>query len=308
MCKNSLDQNCLKKTNNDTFFLLLLLLGSGSVGLLLLVGALLLGLNLGGQEGKDLLINNLLLGLDGLEVDGGVGDTEGSRGHDADGEQELGNKLALLLLHDIVGSDDVVLDALEETHAGLALIVHLTEVEGELTELLGDLGEDDTGGLHLEGVVGGGLLVDGGARGVVLDLTIARRDHNVDTVDLVLGEGALLKVGALALGGVENDLLLAVNDVLLLLVREHALDGLAAVGGSNALDVVGNGGVGVTGADQADSGLGSLVGGHEDISLLALDGVLLRGTDNNGGGGNGTVSVDLGTKLTNRISKSKWFH
>lgn len=282
--------------------LLLLLLSGGSVGLLLLVGALLLGLDLGGQEGKDLLISNLLLGLDGLEVDGGVGDAEGARGHDADGEQELGNKLALLLLHDIVGSDDVVLDALEETHAGLALIVHLAEVEGELTELLGDLGEDNTGSLHLERVVGGGLLVDGGARGVVLDLALTGGDHDVDAVDLVLGEGALLEIGALALGRVEDDLLLAINDVLLLLVRKHALDGLAAVGGSNALNVVGDGGVGVTGTDQADSGLGSLVGGHEDISLLALDGVLLRGTNNNGGGGNSTVSVDLGTELTKRMT------
>jgi len=284
-------------------FVLLLLAGGSSIGLLLLVGALLLGLDLGSQELDNLLILNLLLGLDQLEIDGGVGDAERAGGHDADGEQELGNELTLLLLHDIVGSDDVVLGALEETHAGLALIIHLAQVEGELTELLGDLGENNAGSLHLQAVVGSSLLVDGGAGSVVLDLAVAGRDADVNAVNLVLGEGALLKVLTLALGGVEDDLLLAVNDVLLLLLREHALNGLASVGGSNALNVVGNGGVGVTGTDQTDSSLGSLVGSHEDISLLTLDGVLLGGTNNNGGGSNGTISIDLGTKLTKVLTK-----
>lgn len=277
---------------------LLLLLGGGSISLLLLVSLLVaLGLDLGGQQSEDLLVLDLLLGLDGLKVNRGRGDTKGTGGHDADSEQELSNKLALLLLHDVVGGHDVVLGALQKSHAGLALVLHLAKVEGELTKLLGDLGQDNTGSLHLQAVVDSSLLVDGGARGVVLDLTLTGRDHDINAVDLVLGEGALLKVLALALGGVQDDLLLAVNDVLLLLVRQHALDGLAAVGGGNAANVVGHGGVGVTGADQADGGLGSLVGSHEDIGLLAGDGVLLRGTDNNGGGGNGAITIDLGTEL-----------
>lgn len=59
-----------------------------------------------------------------------------------------------------------MLSALADTRSTLGLVLENTESEGESSGLLGDLGEDGTRGLELEGVGGRGLLVDGGARSV----------------------------------------------------------------------------------------------------------------------------------------------
>ena len=67
--------------------------------------------------------------------------------------------------HDFVWLDEGVCNGLLETQSRSLLVLQNTDVEGEGTRLLLNLGEDGTGSLHLE-LVGDGrvFLVDGGTR------------------------------------------------------------------------------------------------------------------------------------------------
>ena len=80
-------------------------------------------------------------------------------------------------------------------------------------------------------------------------LSLSSRDEHVNGVDLVQLEVVLLVLLPLGLAGVLDDGLLAVDFVLLQLVREHPLDGLALVALADLLDGVRDG-VGLEGNNR----------------------------------------------------------
>ena len=118
-------------------------------------------------------------------------------------------------------------------------------------------------------------------------------DENVDTVDLALLKGGRVVVALELGGGVEEDALLAVGDVLLVLAREHASDGNAVKLLGDLANNVGDVPVLVAGLDGAHGSLGGLVGGLDDIG----SGALVLGTEDDGLGVGDGVAVNLDTEL-----------
>lgn len=258
-----------------------------------------LSLLLGELEGlsknlEELLVLNLLVRLDDSEVGGGgSGELDVTVLGDTDGGEELGNNLAVLLVVDVVRDDETVVLALGKTHSALGGVLENSDGEGEGTGLLLELRVGSSRSLHLQLVSEVSLLVDGGSGLGGLDLTGTGGDKDVKTVDLIGLKGEGLKVLSLALGGVEDDLLLAIENVLVLLVGEHALSGGAAVGLANLGNVSGHVPVLVTRLDGSDGDLSCLPGGSDNVSDLAGDG---SAANDKGLGDNTAVAVDLGTK------------
>lgn len=92
-------------------------------------------------------------------------------------------------------------------------------------------------------------------------------------------------------------LLLAINNVLLLLVGQHTLDSLDTESIGDLTNGLGDIHVLVTGLDQSNSGFKSSVSSLEGISNSTSHGLLSRSTDNNSGSDGSAVTIDLSTKL-----------
>ena len=146
-------------------------------------------------------------------------------------------------LHDIVRLHQTVLDGLLQAHPRALLVLEHTDVEGECAGLLLHVGEHGTRGLHLELIRHVRIaLVDGrtrvlnarlgvetkekrgrsgsrsnGCAGIEYLAVFTRRNQNIDAPDLTLIEGSGLKLAFLRLARVQDDALLAVNDILGLL-------------------------------------------------------------------------------------------
>ena len=153
-----------------------------------------------------------------------------------------------LHLHDIVRLDQAVLDGLLQSHSCTLLILEHANIEGERASLLLHVGEHGTRGLHLELIRHVRIaLVDGrasilnarlcvetkerrgrsgsrsnGCAGIEYLAVFARRNQDIDAPDLTLIEGCSLKLAFLRLAWVQDDALLAVNNILGLLAGEHA--------------------------------------------------------------------------------------
>lgn len=97
--------------------------------------------------------------------------------------------------------------------------------------------------------------------------------------------------------GVGNNLLLAINHILVHQVALHALDGTAFKVLDDSLELFRNLEVGRAGLHDTDSELGSGVCGLDHISGPASDGGGRRRADDNSLGGNSGVAVDVGTDL-----------
>lgn len=76
---------------------------------------------------------------------------------------------------DLVSLEETVLNTLGDTESSTLLVFHDTKGEGELAGLCRNLRESRSGGLHLEEVGGGSLLVDGDSRRVGLGLRESQR-------------------------------------------------------------------------------------------------------------------------------------
>ncbi|KAI3482100.1 hypothetical protein L1887_55231 [Cichorium endivia] len=250
----------------------------GSGGLVLLLGLA----NGGGEEGLDLVVGDLLCGLEVVLVGpgGGRGEADGALGVDGDGEEDLGGDgLLVRVLEHVEGGEEAVLPALLDADPRATHVLEALEVEGEGGGLLLDLGEHLSGGLELEQVGVVGLAVDGSLAVIRAGLAVGRGgDRDVDTVDLVLLE--LDRVGPRAGLGVEDDLLLCVDLVLGKLVGLHALDGLALELLDGSLDL-----------------LAHLGGSLDGIGSTTLDRVGSIGTNHEGLGADGGETVDVGTEL-----------
>lgn len=261
------------------------------MNLLLLLGSLIRG----SKELDDFLILDFLIRLDLNSIETGVGGHDVTVLGDKKGGHILSDNGVVTFVHDVVREDGLVLGGFDNTHAGLALILKITEREGERAGLGLDLGEDGAGSGHLELVTDTSLLVDGGTCLQGTDLTLTGGDEDINGIHLVLGKLNALEITQVKIGGVQDDLLLAIGLILELVVGQHTLNGLDVVSFSNLVNSLGDLHVLVTGTDHTDSGLKGGTGGLDDIGLGASDGTI--GTNNNGSGNSGTVTIDLSTQL-----------
>ena len=151
-----------------------------------------------------------LFGLDEVQVEGESGDLVGPVRHEEDGELELGDVLALLFVEDLEGLDQLVRHALHHAHLRLRLVLARAQRERHRTVLLAHLKEFQRVGwswvgtfklsgkrqsthraeelarvFHLEHVGLVRLLEDGDLDVLLLALSLAGGDENVDREDLV---------------------------------------------------------------------------------------------------------------------------
>jgi hypothetical protein len=273
----------------------------------------LLGLLVEGQ-GKDvekLLVLDLLVRLDLLEVNlrGATEHGEAVLG-DGNGGEESADGLGIGRANDLVLADNATTDALDDTNLAGALVVKLTQREGESAELLLDLAESGAGAGALEAVGGLGPPVKGGAVGEGLDLAVTSADAHLDTPDLAdLGH----TVTPDTVTGCEDDLLVALNVVAVEFPDGGVLDEAAVVALGELLEEVGDPGLGeglgggggllllLVGASGqktrrhhcAEHELLGVVGSELEVGGAASD----LAANNDGVADNGTEAIDLGTEL-----------
>jgi hypothetical protein len=273
----------------------------------------LLGLLVEGQ-GKDvekLLVLDLLVRLDLLEVNlrGATEHGEAVLG-DGNGGEESADGLGIGRANDLVLADNATTDALDDTNLAGALVVKLTQREGESAELLLDLAESGAGAGALEAVGGLGPPVKGGAVGEGLDLAVTSADAHLDTPDLAdLGH----TVTPNTVTGCEDDLLVALNVVAVKFPDSGVLDKVAVVALGELLEKVGDPGLGeglggggsllllLLGASGqktsrqhcAENELLGVVGSELQVGGAAGD----LAANNDGVADDGTEAIDLGTKL-----------
>jgi hypothetical protein len=118
-------------------------------------------------------------------------------------------------------------------------------------------------------------------------------NEDIDTVDLTLLKGGRVVVAPELGGGVEEDALGTVGDVLLVLARKHADDRSALVLLSDLVNDLGHVPVLVAGLDGAHGGLGGVVSGLDDIGLDTVG----LGSEVDGLGVGDGVAVNLDTEL-----------
>lgn len=221
---------------------------SGSLLLLLVEGQ--------GEDVEELLVLDLLVGLDLLQVKSRRATETGEAVlGDGDSGEQPADGLGVGGADDLVLADDVAADALDDTDLAGTLVVKLAQAEGEGAELVLDLGQSSAGAGALEAVCVVRLPVEGSAVGEGLDLAVAGADAHLDTPDLAdLGH----TVAPDAVARCEDDLLVALNVVAVELPDGGVLNKVAVVGLGQLLQQVG------------DSGLGVGLGGGRGLLLLLL--------------------------------------
>jgi len=177
--------------------------------------------------------------------------------------------------------------------------------EGENTKLCADLVKGSAGSLQLEVVV----LVDvtgknSGLQGTLSARSISRADQDVESVGLVGNKGEVLDGAVLLIGNVQDHLFRG-NDVTLDLIRGSSGDGAAVEQGSGFGDSLLNLNVAVSNLDQAQSSLGSVVSGANDIGSGTLNGLSGVRVDDNGMTVGGNVSINVSAQFTMFNAKDK---
>lgn len=241
--------------------------------------------------------------IDGGDVCRGeeTGDLRGvARGQKEDGHLDVRHELGVVatLLEDGVRHQELVVHALTDTHAGAGLVREGADRERQGGETLVDDVEELARGLVAERVLLlDCTLVDSGAGTSLSGLAIASRHGNVDGVDLAGLEGAGIN---LVLGLVlQQDHLVAVDDVLLHLVHQSTGDRVDLEGIGDALDGSRDLVVRVARLHHAHGDLSSSVGGREHVVALGDIGggkILLTG-DSDGVGNDGDEAIDVNTKI-----------
>lgn len=288
------------------------------LGLLLGLALLLARVSGGGllQNLENLLVLNLLVRLVLLQVQGRgrtqLGDAVLG---DGNGGEVSGNLGVVLVANQLVLTEDVTADTLDDARLGITLILKLSQAEGESSELLLDLGEDLARGRSLEAVGLVGTAVEGGSLVDTLDLARTQTDTNLDTPDLA-DLGGTVALGAL--GGGEDNLLASLNLVAVKQPRGGALDevhivglgdllqkagdlglGRGLLGGSLGLLLIGSLGQEARGDHESQEQLIDVVVGQDQIGGAASDGLsgLVLGGSDDSVANDGAEAIDLGTEL-----------
>lgn len=136
-----------------------------------------------------------------------------------------------------------------------------------------------------------GSLVDCAPQVTFFGLSFAAADEDVQGEDVV--DCKLLSVHSLVERLLVYDYLVAVDQVLLQLVRKHTLHGMHLVGIADFLDHFRNLVVGVPWLEQSEGSLSSLVGGEDDVCLFASDGCIFIGLNDEGVCDEGREAIDV---------------
>lgn len=206
------------------------------------------------EDVKELLVFDLLVALDLLEVKGRrATDARKTVLGDGDGGEQPADGLGVGSADDLVLTDDVTTDTLDDADLAGALVVELAQAEGESAELVLNLGKSGAGAGALQAVCVVKLPVKGGAVREVLDLAVAGSDTHLDTPDLAnLGH----TVTPDTVAGCEDDLLVALDVVAVELPDGSVLNEVALVGLRQSLEELG------------DLSLGVGLGGGRGLLLL----------------------------------------
>ena len=187
-----------------------------------------------------------------------------------------------------------MVQALTHTNLGGSLVLHCANREGHGWESFVDLDEKGARTLHLQVVDLVELALEHGAASLVLlGLALASRYVHVELEDVTWSKLVLLH--ALSTGLSVNDDLVAVDRVLLDLVREDALHGIALELLGNLLDDSSHVVVGGANTDLALSCLESLLGSQDDIGLASSDGTI---ADGGGRCSAGSIAIEVGSANT----------
>lgn len=297
-----------------TLLFVALLLGS----LLLRLALLLTSVSGNGllQDLENLLVLDPLVGLVLLKVQRGGGTQLGDTilGN-SKGCKVSGNGGVILVANEFVLAEDVSSDTLDDTRLGIALVLKLSQAEGESTELLLDLVEDLARSRSLQAISLVGAAVKSGTLVKSLDLARAQADADLNTPNLTNFRDTLA-LGALCRG--KDNLLAAFDLIVVEEPRGGALDDVDLVclgnllekagdlglcrgflGSSLGLLLVGALGQSARGDHQSQEDLVDVVVGKDQIGSAASDLVasLVFGGGDDGVTDDGTETIDLGTKL-----------
>lgn len=268
------------------------------------------------QDLENLLVLDLLVGLVLLKVQRGratqLGDTILGN---SKGCKVSGNGRVVLVANEFVLAEDVSSDTLDDTRLGIALVLKLSQAEGESTELLLDLVEDLARSRSLQAISLVGAAVKSGTLVKSLDLAGAQADTDLNTPNLTNFRDTLA-LGALCRG--KDNLLAAFDLIVVEEPRGGALDDVGLVGLGDLLEkagdlglcrgflgsslgllLVGALGQSARGDHQSQEDLVDVVVGKDQIGSAASDLVasLVFGGGDDGVTDDGTETIDLGTKL-----------
>ena len=249
-----------------------------------------------GEESKNSLVLDGVFGLEESLVDVKAGEGGGLALGDHHGHLELGYEISSLFGEGMVGDQQLVLLALLDTDPGSDGVLEGVEAKAVGGVVVENLVEELSALLDLEVISAiKGTLVDGASSVHLLGLALSTRDEHVQGEHVVDSE--LLRLDSLLEGLFVEDDLVAVDEVLLELMGEHTFEGVHIVGSGNLLDHLGHVVVELSRLDQPDGSLSGLVGSQDDIGLLAGDGGILVGLDDQGVGHEGCESVDVDSEF-----------
>mmetsp|Transcript_104105 Transcript_104105/g.222418 ORF Transcript_104105/g.222418 Transcript_104105/m.222418 type:complete len:203 (+) Transcript_104105:345-953(+) len=178
----------------------------------------------------------------------------------------------MLLLEDGILVQELVALGFADTDSSHLLVLDGTNCEGQGREALVHLRDKLPSLLRLQDVIGvHSPLVDGIPGLCLLALAFASRHQDIQAVDLVKLELEL--VDLLICGLATQDDPVAINDMLLQLMGEHSLHGLAAELTSDLGEGRGDRSVRVAYLDEAQRSLCGIPSRMDDVSPLVLDGL-----------------------------------
>lgn len=249
------------------------------------------------QVASDQSLERLVLdGVLGVSEFGRVGrksstQDNGLAGSNGDSALEVGNEFAVLLDQHGEVLEQLVVNALLDTNLGTDLVLEGSHGEGERREALAGLSEESSGLLQLQIVdVLELALEDGRALVTKLGLAFAGGDVDIKVDNLALLELPLLNILHRLLLG--DDHLVAVDAVLLGLVRKNTFDHVAAVLGSDLVHVLGNFSVSTTVFNQTFGSTETVVSSFDRVSSAGLG---LTIANNNGVGSVDSEAINMST-------------
>ena len=245
---------------------------------------------------EDSLVLELVFCLELGFVDGETSHCGGLALGDHHSEFKLSHEGTCLFGEDGIGHQQFVLEAFLDTDSSSHGILEGVESEAERGVVVKDLVEELSALLDLKVVAPvHSSLVDSTPGVQFLGLSFTARHEHVQGKHVVDCE--LLGIDSLLEALPVEDDLVAVNQMLLELVRKHTLQGSDLVGIRHLLDDLSDLVVEVSGLDEPECGLSSFVGSQDNVGFLSGDGSIFIGLDDDGVSNKGSEPIDVYSQL-----------
>lgn len=219
---------------------------------------------------------------------------------------ELGDDGVVVVLHDMVGFNQVVLHTFVASGSGhLARLGTIWGVSAYDLVLEGSDGETEGGGGFADGGEElssvSGLQIEGGIQILLEDcntvigllgLAISGGDEEIKDVNLVDFELDIFN--SLVINLLIDDGVVSVDQVSGDFVGENSFEGVDSVGLTDLGDSLGDLSVMIARLQKSDGGPHAVVGGSNDVGLLAGD---LGLSNDNGVGNDGHISIEVGSEI-----------